>query len=367
MKFEINRLEMLKAAKNAARVAPTGAPVEVLNGIFIESDEDSGHIFMTATNLETAIQYKVKASVTNSGTMLVSARIIVGMLSLLQGEFITFESAGENALVVKGGRCVYQVNCALSKHYPKPIMPFPEETAKLSGICSLAGRTAFAIAKDNSKPVLQCVDVKLRGNAVHATACDGFRIMLVKGEAESQGTREFLLPGRALQLLASVSSDEDIYDVGDVGGEIVFVREDMMFTMKKIPGEYIDTNKVVQSIKPAYTAVADSKELKAALELIKIDTDTAPVKLNFSDGQIHLHRNSKDGEANTAVSAAISSGTPDSGFYYHVDNLYKLFQVVDGRVRLEIDARGMMIVKTVNEVYVQTPQRPPAKSKEVAA
>ena len=137
--------------------------------------------------------------------------------------------------------------------------------------------------------------------------------------------------------------------------------------MKKIPGEYIDTTKVVQSIKPIYTAVADSKEIKEALYLMTLDKDAVPVNLTLSGGQIYLRRESKDGKAVISVSANIPVDTPESGFYYNADSLYKLLQVIGGRVRLEINGKGMMMVKSVNEVYVQMPQRPPVMKKTEAA
>jgi hypothetical protein len=38
--------------------------------------------------------------------------------------------------------------------------------------------------------------------------------------------------------------------------------------------------------------------------------------------------------------------------------------VVDGRVRLALDAKGMMLVKTRSEVYMELPRRVPVKKAE---
>lgn len=367
MKFEINRLDMLEAAKNAARVAPTGAPVDVLNGILIESNDDTAEVFLTATNFETSIQQKLKASVEERGSMLINPRTLLRMLSALVGEFVTFSAYAPNVLTVSGGKCVYEINCMLAERYPKPLMPFPEETVKLSGICSLAKRTVFAVAKEIHKPVLQCVDVKFKHNAVHAAACDGYRIMLAKSDAEPSATQEFLLPGRALQTLASISADDEIFDIGDTGNEIVFTHESLMFSMRKIPGNYIDVNNLVKSIVPIYTAVTDADLMKGAMDLITVGGGNDPVNLVWSDGQIHFCRNSEYSNAKTAVPANIIKDTPEVGFYYNADNLRKLFQVVDGRIKIELDAKGMMMVKTGNEVCVQVPQRAPVKKDKEAA
>ena len=178
MKLEINRQAMLEAAKTVAKVAPTNAPVDVLNGVLVECNEDTGEVYMTATNYEVSIQQKVTASVGESGAMLINARLLVDMMSKLEGEFVTLSADKPSLLKVHGGRCTLQINCHSPKSYPKPIMPFPKESVLMTGICSLAKRTTFLVSKDESKPALQCVQVKFKNNAIHAAATDGTKMML---------------------------------------------------------------------------------------------------------------------------------------------------------------------------------------------
>jgi len=266
MKFEVERLAMLAAAKNAARVAPSGPHSEVINGILLESNDDTREVYVTATNHEVSIQQKVMASVGESGSMLVNARMLVGMLTLLSGEFVTFSADKPEVIIVSGGRCVYSINCLSAAHYSKPVIPFPEETVTMTGICSLAKRTVFATGKDENKLALQCVNIKLRNNAVHATACDGVRLMMIKDSSGSPEEREFMLPGRSLQMLASISKDDDVFEVGDIDTSVVFVRGDMIFTIRKLStGDYLDTNALLKNVKPIYTAVAEADKIKEAL------------------------------------------------------------------------------------------------------
>lgn len=357
MRFEINRMEMLAAAKNAAKVAPVRAPIDVLNGILVECSEDTAEVFLTATNYSVSIQQKVCASIGEGGSILVSARLLQNMLSLLSGDFVTFSVEKPDIVTVSAGSCVYEILCLPAKHYPKPVMPFPEETAKLSGICSLAKRTLFAVSTDEHRPALQCVSVKLRGNAIHAAACDGSRMMLVRDAASSPDEREFLLPGQSLQMLASVSTDKDVFEVGDIGNEIVFTRENMMFSMKKLPGDYMDVNTVIKSIVPAYSAVISAEEILKCLELIRISAGSQPVNLVLSKDAILLKCDGEHGDVQTEAAAIVSKGTPSAGFYYNVDKLCKLFQVVSGRVKLELDVKGLLLIKSRSEVYFQVPQR----------
>jgi DNA polymerase-3 subunit beta len=357
---------MLEAVKSAAKVAPSNPPVDVLKGILVESNGDTGEVYLTATNYEVSIQQKVMASVEESGTMLVDSRLLVGMMSLLEGEFVALSADRPELLTVTDGKCTYQINCLPPNSYPKPIMPFPEESAIMTGICSLAKRTTFAVSKDESKPALQCVNIKLKNNAVHAEACDGMRLMLTKDSAEPTDEREFLLPGRSFQVLASISSDTDVFEVGDIGKDVVFVRGDMMFTIRKlVTGGYMDTNAVIKSVKPLYTAVADVSQMKEALDLISVSAlagrTKEPINLVLSGNEIILKCSSDYAESITTVNANISQDTPDTGFFYDISALMKLFQVVKGKVKLEFDAKGFVLIKTRSEAYFQAPMRPPFK------
>ena len=365
MKFEIDRLAMLAAAKSAAKIAPSDSPIEALNGILVESNDDTSEVFLTATNHEVSIQYKIRASVIETGVMLIDARLLADMLSLLAGEFVSFSADKPQLMTVMGGKCRYDINCLPAGHYPRPTIPFPEETVSITGICSLAKRTVFAVSKDDHKPALQCVNVKLKRNAVHAEACDGMRMMLTKDVAGSPEERELLLPGKSLKLLADVSEDSDVYEVGEIGSDIVFVRGDMMFVMRKlVAGEYINTASALKGVKPAYSAVVDTHLMREALDLISVgfsEDNAVPVNLALSDDGVVLKRYGDYSQADSLAPAIVSVNTPDSGFYYNVTNLMKLFGVIGGRVKLEIDAKGTLLVKTQSEVYLQLPQRAPEK------
>ena len=55
MNVNANRLELLRAVRQAASVAPNASPLEVLKGILLKA-ESNGHLYLSATNLEVAIR-----------------------------------------------------------------------------------------------------------------------------------------------------------------------------------------------------------------------------------------------------------------------------------------------------------------------
>jgi hypothetical protein len=108
--------------------------------------------------------------------------------------------------------------------------------------------------------------------------------------------------------------------------------------------------------------------LKEALETVTAGMDSQPVQLVLKDNEIHLRCSSKDENARISVPATVPTETPKEGFYYNIGNLsIELFDVVKGKIRVELDAKGTMIVKTANEVYLQLSQRAPVSKKTDAA
>ena len=91
-----------------------------------------------------------------------------------------------------------------------------------------------------------------------------------------------------------------------------------------------------------------------------------PINLALIDGEISLWCDGGYSDGRTSIPAKISKNTPDAGFLYDVAALMKLFQAVGGKIKLEIDAQGYMLVKTLSEVYLQLPMRSKIKKEKPA-
>ena len=90
------------------------------------------------------------------------------------------------------------------------------------------------------------------------------------------------------------------------------------------------------------------------------------MNLILSNGQINLACNGERGAVHYSVTANVSVKTPGTGFYYSTAKLNKLFQIIDGKVKLELDSRGMLLLKTKNEVYLQAPMAKPVVKEKPA-
>ena len=158
MNVNANRLELLRAVRQAASVAPNASPLEVLKGILLKA-ESNGHLYLSATNLEVAIRIGLSCVSESEDAVVVNARLLVGMLERLGGESVMLSRNDSSLqLTVKSEKAFYQIPFLGGDCFPQIEMPFPEDTIPVKGLPKMVKRIAFAVDKtNNEKPMLRCV------------------------------------------------------------------------------------------------------------------------------------------------------------------------------------------------------------------
>lgn len=152
----VNRAELLATVKRATTIAPPDSPLDVLKGVLLESDSARKMLTVTSTNLEVALVEKIPCSAQEDGALVYSARTLAEMLQRLPEDTVEI-SRKENRgrMTLTSGSVSYEVDVWDRGAFPKPDLPFPEDTVKVSGIPAVAQHTVFATAQD--KDLLSCV------------------------------------------------------------------------------------------------------------------------------------------------------------------------------------------------------------------
>ena len=85
MKFKANRKIMLEHLKSMYKLVPKSSSVQELSGFLVEANENDGYVYVTANNLEAAVQRKFKADIETGGGFIIEAKMLINMLALLSG------------------------------------------------------------------------------------------------------------------------------------------------------------------------------------------------------------------------------------------------------------------------------------------
>lgn len=365
MKFTANRAELLAQVKTVLKAIPSRASVDVLLGILVEADPDQCEVALTGTNYEVSIQCKLGCPVEAGGSVVINARLLAQMLTLLGDETVTLTVNDRYACTIASGEASFCVMGQPGKNYPKPELPFPEDTIQVSRLSSMAKNTVYAVSKDEKQPVMGGVRLELCDNTLRICGCDGKRLMESKQKSESPGKLNLIIPAHSFGLLTGLVKDTDVLELGIAGSNAVFSKENFLFSTRLVPGVYLDVDQLLKGIKSEYTAVVDAKKLAAAIDSLSVIAGASSyINICFTDGRIKLACESETGDSRSSVEAELQKETPATGFFYTVSYLLEAFKRMSGKVELQLSSIGMLYVETDTDTYFQVPVRPQPVKKE---
>ena len=363
MKVIVNRAEFLALCKCAARLANDSSPIEELRGVLLEADADTGQLSVSATNMEVSLRSQMKADVRDGGSLVLNAKMAVGMIGQLPGEQIGLYSQA-NTLLLAGGHAKYAVSVLPGRRYPPIDLPFPADTVQVSGVPAMSRRTVFAASSDQSRAVMQCVNLTFSDDGLKAVSSDGFRVMSAKGELKGGGAISMLIPARSLALLAGMCSDEDVFHVGTTGKSIVYMKEGFIFSARTMEGTYINTDSLFDSCQPLFTVLTDGEELYKAMDSVTtLGGSGCVAALKFESGGIEVSCNSDTGTARTTLEVIPLVGTPSGTYHYTADKLRECLRAMGGTMQLKVAQNGVLLMGTEQVSCLNMARRAPVESK----
>ena len=373
MRATIHRAELLNAARCAAAIAPISSPIKEMVCILLETDAASGKVTVTATNVETSLEQKLSCTVQEDDALAINARLLVSILEKLPGDMVELRRRDRDAkALLQSGDATYLIPIFERGAFPKPDIPFPEDTVRISGIPSMAKRTVFAASteKDPDRPLLKCVNLMFTKDGLRAAGSNGTCLVSAKGDQKSVGDISFLIPALSLNKLAHMCSDQDEFRVGTTGKNLVFMRENFLFSTRIMEGAYIDMDRLTGSIVSLFTVLTDVPDLRKGMEsAVAVDPDSK-IALSFEGQRLTFRCTGVYGSAESSVDVIPMSGPAQGEYWFLSKQLLLCMRSLKGTVHLSMAQGGMLILQTDDAFYMQTATRPavsPAKAKASAA
>ena len=365
MLITVNRAELLAAVKRATAIAPPDSPLDVLKGVLLEADSVSKTLTVTSTNLEMSLVEKLPCSVQEDGALVYAARMLAEMLQRLPEDTVEMRRMeNRGRMTLASGSASYEVDVWDRGAFPKPDLPFPEDTVKVSGVPAMAQHTVFATAQDKDKPLLRCVNLMFTNTGLRAAGSNGMCIVTAKGDDQSTGDISLLVPALSLGKLAGMCKDEDEYRFGTTAKSIVFFKENFLFSARLMEGGYIDTESLLKTITNSFTVLTDTKEMRDALSSVLSVAPDGRVNLAFEDQKLVFRCSSDLGNASVGIDVIALTGAPTGSHWYSAKQLATCLKALGGTITLGIAQGGMLTISTQNAYYLQNVMRAPVAKKK---
>ena len=341
----------------AARIAPAASPLDVLKCALLSAED--GKLTVAATNIETALERKLTAQIEEEGSAVINARLLCGMLSLMEDEAVSI--AGEGCtLTVKGSTASYVMTIPDRANYPRMEIPFPADTVPVTGIPAMAKRTVFAVAEDDSKPMMKCVHLMFTSDGLRAVGSDSYRIAVAKGDSKSTGAVSFLIPATSLNALAQLVTNKDQLRVGTTGKTLVFMKENFLFSARLMEGQYFDADQLLSRVQSSFTVLTDAEKLRQTVDSASVVRgEQARFCIAFQGNTLCAIYESEHGISSAELEVVPLSGTPAGKFWYSPAKLMECLRALSGTMMLEPAPNGALLMRTDDLICMQMAVREP--------
>ncbi len=311
MKLTCNKDTLLQYINIVNKAVSSRTTLPILECILLTAN-DKGFI-LTANDLEIGIRTApIDADIAEMGEIAIEARIFNDIIRRLNGDTVTMETDGNNAVRIVSGTSKFQIMGQNADDFPELPEVEQENTYSMNQVKlrDMIRQTIFSIAQDDSKPVLTGELLELREGTVNIVSVDGYRISFRKNLLlQSSGETEVVVPGKTLGELNKILSqeEEDIVSICLTERHILFDLGTAVMVSRLIEGDFI---RYAQSFSDDYkTEVLISRtELIQALErasLVSRDNRKTPVRIEIGANKLDITARSDMGTAHEEIGAEI--------------------------------------------------------------
>lgn len=302
-------LELSEGLLRVSKAISNKTANPILEGIKIIAEDDT--LIMSATDTELTIEKKIKAEVKQEGETVVPGRFITEFVKKLTNTQIELILNEKNQLTIRYDDSESVIQCYNPVEYPGFKKVESEEyfgiTQKDFKTC--VNKSIFAVALDDSRPILKGVLFDINNNVLNVVALDGYRLARVKKPIKSNITKSIVVPSRSLNELSKMIEDSDEI-INIYVGEFTIMVDlgDTKVTSRLLEGDYINYKQIIPVNFETFVIV-NKEQFEQALEratLLSRASSSNYVKFDIKENNICITSNSELGNLKENIPATVS-------------------------------------------------------------
>jgi len=211
MKFKINKDHFSNGLQQVLNVVATRSTMPILSNVLIEAAD--GHISLTTTNLDLGIRCRIKADVSENGSLTLPVRKLATIVRELPINEV-FVEAGENnqAKITSGGSNFKIMGIAADEFPPLPTFENRKVFELSQGaIVSMLKSVSYAQSTDENRYILNGVYFNFADEKLTLVATDGRRMGLTALDIEisEENSGNLIIPAKTVAELERLMGKGD--------------------------------------------------------------------------------------------------------------------------------------------------------------
>ncbi|MBL6919060.1 MAG: DNA polymerase III subunit beta [Puniceicoccaceae bacterium] len=200
MEFKINQDHFSNGLQQVLNVVASRSTMPILSNVLIEAEE--GHISLTTTNLDLGIRCRIKAEVSDTGSITLPVRKLATIVKELPVNEVFLETSEKNQAKITSGGSLFKIMGISSEEFP-PLPTFENRKVfELSQeeIVNMLKSVSYAQSTDENRYILNGVYFNFADGKLTLVATDGRRLGLtgLDLEVSEENTGSLILPAKTV-------------------------------------------------------------------------------------------------------------------------------------------------------------------------
>lgn len=317
MKFRCDGLELSEAISVVSKAISNKTTSQILEGIKMVCADDK--LILSATDLEMSIEKTIRAEVETCGETVVPGRLFGEYIKKLTNEQIECELNERNQLRIAYTDSEGTLQCMDIAEFPQlreveknSFFEIQKEDFK-----ALINNVFYAVAQDDSRPILKGVLLETTGNQIKAVAVDGCRLSIAnKTLVNSTADFKIIVPGKNIYEIMKMMDNEGSIKIFIHSNNIMVDFGDTIVITRLIDGQFINYRQIVPK-DFATTVTINKEQLEDAIDrasvLSRIDKNNL-VKFDIREKNLMLTSNSEIGNTKENITVGVKGNDLNISF-----------------------------------------------------
>ena len=252
MKFIVSSSQLLKQLQVLGGVINNNNTLPILDNFLLEISENQ--LKVSASDLETTMSSVIEVESDSSGSIAVSARLLLDTLKTFPDQPLTFKTEGDSTIEISSDQGKYDMAYFNGEEFPKAVtLPSPSTTVVPAHILGTAiSKTIFAAGNDDLRPVMSGVFFQFSSENLTFVATDAHKLVKYsRTDVTAAQSAEFIMPKKPLNLLKGIlggSESEVTIEYNDANAKFTF--ENVVLVCRLIDGKYPNYEAVIPKENP---------------------------------------------------------------------------------------------------------------------
>ncbi|WP_002147576.1 DNA polymerase III subunit beta [Bacillus cereus] len=306
MEFIVNHKHFTQALSEVSKAISAKTLIPILSGIKITADQYG--ITLIASNSNIFIEKFIPSSsedvqivtILKAGSIVVPAKYFIEIIKKMPSE-ILIKSMNEQLITIQSDEITLNLNGFSSNEFPN--VPFIDEHSEIKveteQLIEVFKQTAFAAAKNESRPVLTGVHIVFDHNKLICAATDSHRLALREILISSHAKANCIIPSSTIsELLKLMNNNSNFVSIYLSENHIIFKFGTITLYSRLIEGKYpnisslipnefqtvinIDRKKILQGVDRSSLLASEWANNNVNLEII----DESTIKISSNASQV---------------------------------------------------------------------------------